>query len=80
MANLPFVLQVIIDLAPKTKGLAHACRARGAVGFPDELNDSFSSPEGAPLCNSIQLCNEEQNRNKMLLTSLVYSLVFRCLF
>ena len=56
--------------AHKTKHLPHVCRTRGArVGFPDELNDFFSSPEGAPLCTSIKLCNEEQNKNKMLLTS-----------
>ena len=46
------------------------------AGFPDELNDFFSSPEGAPLCTSIKLCNEEQNKNKMLLTSVFYPLAF----
>ena len=61
----------------KTKCLPHVCCARGAwVGFPDELNDFFSSPEGAPLCTLIKLCNEERNKNEMLLTSVFYSLAF----
>ena len=77
MANLPFVLQVIIDLAPTKRRTFHVrAGLRARAGFPDELNDFFSSPEGAPLCNSIKLCNEEQNKNKMLLTSVFYPLAF----